>query len=306
MIIIMHGKTLLKTSGLFVIFLLIISVSFPTVVTTTSVFGQFITPEQEQDTMTLPPRPLSSGGSASAAPPSLLEEDTGFVAVLPPGWIANDFDNTSPQAIALEEQTGYAKLITFCEEEGSAFPTLGSNTRTCNELPLSATNEYVQVFRYKELDKRPEFAPVLQQGRNITANDLFLYHLMQLPQFPNVNSRAPPHVFEDKIQQEEVEILQEVAPNSVETVSTTDGQIVLIEYQMNEPPNSGFPRGTVIHSYNLYFVNPVTNDGYRLVMESAAASLYAFDYAPIPEEMQTIFETAGIILTPQQPTTTST
>jgi hypothetical protein len=228
--------------------------------------------------------------AAMATTLSSFTDDAGFGAVLPPGWITNDFDNTSPEAIAFEDQVGYAKLVTFCSEEDSSLPSLGSDIRTCKEIPKSP-NEYVQVYRYKGLDKRPEFTPILQSGRAITANDLFLYHLMELQSLPN--SGTPPEAYEDRIQQQSVGVMQQVDANSIERVSTINGLIVLVGYEkLPPPPGSG---GGWRSSYNLYFVDPATNDGYRVVSESFDVDLYAYDYRSLSPDMNQIFESIDLV-----------
>jgi hypothetical protein len=110
---------------------------------------------------------------------TVFTDDTGFTVDLPQGWIANDFDNNGAEAQALEDNLGYTKLVTFYRGEDS-FPSLGSEVSRCE---ISTTSDWVQVFRYKNLASKPEFASIVQSGRAITASDVFLYHLEELKRY---------------------------------------------------------------------------------------------------------------------------
>lgn len=105
-------------------------------------------------------------------------DDTGFTVDLPPGWIANDYQNTGPEAAATENQLGYTKLAIFCQSDDTA-PRFGSSVGTCN---AGFSGDWVQVFRYKNFASNP----IVSAGTGglplsaLTPTHVYLYHLEEI------------------------------------------------------------------------------------------------------------------------------
>ena len=130
--------------------------------------------------------------SASTAPqqqliPSLVENNNnyyqnamdGFRVQVPEGWVMDDIDNTGLAALALGEQLGIELLAIMCPQD-QALPAVGGTYRCPIESNLLTTS--VNLFRYSNLHDRREFAPVIEQNKNITISDLFAFHIQFTPE----------------------------------------------------------------------------------------------------------------------------
>jgi hypothetical protein len=182
-------------------------------------------------------------------------DDAGFMVNIPPGWIANDYQNTDVQSAAVEDKLGYTKLATFCPSE-DATPSLGSEVPTCN---TSFPSDSVQVFRYKHVSQKPEFAPIVKSGKAITSNDIFLYHLEELKRYYKfMSSASPPGAspYQPNIKEEytvDGVTVDRHNPaggenfNSSRQQPITDGKIAMIDDQ-----------------YSLFIMDPNTDYGYRV------------------------------------------
>jgi hypothetical protein len=99
--------------------------------------------------------------------PTPFADDSGFSVFLAEGWIGEDVDNTNPSSQSAESGHAYGLLAIFCLQE-QAFPQIGGSS-SCESAEDSAN-----VFRYKDLPSRPEFAS-LPPSYKITAEDMMVY-----------------------------------------------------------------------------------------------------------------------------------
>jgi hypothetical protein len=186
----------------------------------------------------------------------IFQDDGGFVVDVPPGWVANDFQNSDPQAISTENKLGYTKLLTLCPSE-DAIPSLGSEVPTCD---TSHPNDYVQVFRYKHVSEKPEFASIVQSGRAITPNDIFLYHLEELKRYYNfMSSVNPPGV---SPHQPNIREQYTVDGVTVDRYNPAEGESLL-----NSSPQTPITDGKIAmvdDEYSLYIMDRNTDYGYRV------------------------------------------
>lgn len=93
---------------------------------------------------------------------------------VPDGWIVDDDNNTDPQNQQLEQSLGSMRLMKLCRQD-QATPVIGGNY----SCPTSGV-ESVSIYRYGDLQKRPEFADVVRQDKNITVSDFLAYLLQSL------------------------------------------------------------------------------------------------------------------------------
>ncbi len=119
----------------------------------------------------------------------------GFRVQVPDGWVVDQINKTDP---SINEYTipdyGIEFLIAMCPEEIS-LPTAGRLHICFNTLPSNATG-FFQLYRFLNLQDRPELAAFVEQGepiltddllalyidyqRNITLGDLYVYQSIQL------------------------------------------------------------------------------------------------------------------------------
>jgi hypothetical protein len=208
--------------------------------------------------------------TTTAITATTFTDDTGFTVELALGWTANDYDNKGGEALAAENKLGYAKLVTFCSDN--------NEVPTCDE----SLGDYVQVFRYKDLHKRPEFASIIASGKPITANDMFLYHLEELKERQSSNPYYLPHIYEEWTQ-ENVEVGRIItSPSGQELATPVYGKITGIDAL-----------------YNLYFVDDSTDIGYRVSSDSFSVGELAIgSIDSLPLEMITIFDSASLLPAP--------
>jgi hypothetical protein len=95
----------------------------------------------------------------------------GFRIQVPEGWVVDEVNKTDP---SLNQRAipdyGIEFLIAMCPQEVS-LPAPG-RLHTCpNALPFTATG-FFQLYRFINLQDRPELAALVQQGEPITADDL--------------------------------------------------------------------------------------------------------------------------------------
>ena len=184
----------------------------------------------------------SSPATTPAATETTFTDDTGLVANLPPGWIANDYQNTGPQAEATEDQLGYTKVVTFCKSD-DAVPRLGSEVPICD---IGVTTDWVQVFRYKDFSNKPEIAATGTPLSSLTAEHVYLYHLEEqrrwsAARFPS--SGSDPIIYEQFSQP--LWVVKE--GQGAAQAATLDAVMRMVNWQ-----------------YSLFFFDPSTNTGYRV------------------------------------------
>jgi hypothetical protein len=181
--------------------------------------------------------------------PMTFMDDTGFTMRLPPGWIGYDYDNNEASAIDTEDKLGYTKLATFCPQE-DAVPKLGSEGLTCNVG--SHTSDWITVFRYKDLASKPEFAPIIQSGRQITANDVYLYHLEEIRNFDKASNPNNPQFWEpmlyEEYTEENVPVKRNAAGGPELALSPLNGKVAM----------------TAETGYSLFFIDDSTGYAYRV------------------------------------------
>jgi hypothetical protein len=216
---------------------------------------------------------------------STFKDDTGFTVDLPAGWIANDYANTGLDAQQVENTLGYTKLVTFCTESG-AVPSLGAVVPECDLSPFSG--EWVTVFRYTDLAKKPEFANIVQSGRALTANDVFLYHLEEMKRWfdadaVNRERSGPPwtNIIYERFTQEDVSIERKAADG-------TPLPLIIGKAVMNEG------------GYNLYFIDDTTGYAYRITSDSFLVGEWITGTRPLtePNEVLWIFNSARLDTAP--------
>lgn len=95
----------------------------------------------------------------------------GFRIQVPDGWVVDNLNETDPSYYQRSlADYGIEVLINTCPEEIS-LPTLG-RLHTCPyPLPPTAIGEF-ELFRFINLQDRPELAALLQEGESITTDDL--------------------------------------------------------------------------------------------------------------------------------------
>lgn len=221
---------------------------------------------------------------AQTTTPTTLMDDTGFTITLPPGWHGNDYDNKGPSAIATENKLGYTKLATFCPLDDTV-PRLGSDGLTCDTG--GAATDWITVFRYKDLASKPEFAPIIQSGRPITANDVYLYHLEEIRNFKKAQNPNTPQFWEPIIYEETTE------ENFPITRNAAGGPELAL------PPLNGKAVRTGDTGYSLFFIDDSTGYAYRVTSNGFAVSFWGSENS-FPEVIDrrnaiiSIIHTAGI------------
>jgi hypothetical protein len=95
----------------------------------------------------------------------------GFRVQVPDGWVVDNLNETAPSYYQRSlADYGVEVLINTCPEEIS-LPTVG-RLHTCPyPLPPTAIGEF-ELFRFINLQDRPELAALLQEGESITTDDL--------------------------------------------------------------------------------------------------------------------------------------
>lgn len=109
----------------------------------------------------------NSGGTFYTSP-------DGFRVQVPSGWVMWDGDNTMPAAVSSEKSIGLGMLAELCPQTG-AMPQIGGGY-VCTP---SEDQPRVSIFRYANLTSRPEFAPVVSSGQNITISDFVALWIQQ-------------------------------------------------------------------------------------------------------------------------------
>lgn len=127
--------------------------------------------------------------------PYYTDISKGFRVQVPDGWVVDQINKTDP---SINEYTipdyGIEFLIAMCPEEIS-LPTAGRLHICPNTLPSNATG-FFQLYRFLNIQDRPELAAFVQQGepiliddllalyidyqRNITFGDPYIYQSIQL------------------------------------------------------------------------------------------------------------------------------
>lgn len=197
----------------------------------------------------LPSNAAFAQTETTTATPMTLMDDTGFTITLPAGWIRNDYDNKGASAIDTENKLGYTKLATFCPQD-DAVPKLGIEVSICDVG--GAATDWITVFRYKDLASKPEFAPIVQSGRPITANDVYLYHLDEIRKYnkallPNSAQGWEPIIHEEQ---------------TVENIPITRNAAGGPELAL--PPLNGKAVRTGDTGYSLFFYDDSTGYAYRV------------------------------------------
>jgi hypothetical protein len=184
-------------------------------------------------------------------------DDTGFTITMPAGWVGNDYDNKGAAAIDTENKLGYTKLATFCPQD-DAVPRLGVEGLICNG---GGDGDWITIFRYKDLASKPEFASIIQSGRQITANDVYLYHLEEIRNYNKAENPNNPQAWEPLIYEEQTE----------EDVPITRNAAGGPELAL--PPLNGKVARTVETGYSLFFIDDSTGYAYRVTSNGLALLL---------------------------------
>lgn len=100
----------------------------------------------------------------------------GFRVQVPDGWVVDQINKTDP---SINESTiqdyGIEFLIAICPEQIS-LPTAGSLHICPNTLQSNATG-FFQLYRFLNLQDRPELAVFVQQGEPILTDDLLTLYI---------------------------------------------------------------------------------------------------------------------------------
>jgi hypothetical protein len=92
----------------------------------------------------------------------------GFRAQVPDGWVVHDINSTDPAWQQFTSQYGVEILANMCPQN-QALPVIGG----LYECTLESENDVgFQVFRFVDLQTRPELAALASQNRSITTSDL--------------------------------------------------------------------------------------------------------------------------------------
>ena len=103
---------------------------------------------------------------------------------VPEGWVFEDLNNTDPSSQQAEQSYGAGVLVELCPQN-QATPQIGG-TYLCPAAEEGLDS--VSVWRFADLESRPEFAGVLQRNQSITTTDLVAFYFMFLEQKANFSN----------------------------------------------------------------------------------------------------------------------
>jgi hypothetical protein len=97
----------------------------------------------------------------------------GFRIQVPNGWVADDQNMADYRREAIIARNGFDFLGAICPQE-DALPKIGG-LHDC----ISSPADSIIIIAYPNLHTRAEFAPVINQGKNITIDDIIAYDIEQ-------------------------------------------------------------------------------------------------------------------------------
>jgi hypothetical protein len=216
----------------------------------------------------------SSPEAIASSTTRTFTDDTGFAIDIPPGWVVQDYNNTSAQDREVERRIGYVVLAMICRED-EALPAIGGGL-SCED----ATSPVI-VFRYRGFSAEPEFSAV----QNITADDFFAYDLQQKQRerdYSNLQIVSQNNTIPIIISSKDVNTGQQ-------TNQTINGKLVTVTFS-----RLGISGGV---EDGLYFVTDNGTTAYKI------SSDRPFSQTPevLPDYIQQIMTSAKLVVPPSSP-----
>jgi hypothetical protein len=118
-------------------------------------------------------------GTLPSLPPTIFQSNNDSIRVgVPDGWVVEDINNTDPGLRQDEQSYGAGVLVELCPQN-QATPQIGG-TYVCPDAQEGLDS--VSVWRFADLNSRPEFAGVVQRNQSITTTDLVAFYFLYLEQ----------------------------------------------------------------------------------------------------------------------------
>ncbi len=187
--------------------------------------------------------------------------DDGFRLQVPNGWVVQDIDNTNVFWQRYEEQHGLGALAFVCPQEETQLAVGG--TFECKIAPSPPSLAPMSISRFKDLDKRSEFASIQQnQTNDITMSDFYAFYIRFL------EWGIPPREVPNPLQvvNETDTTVNVINAQTNQTVATVPGKIVEIASPVEGGEGGGPPtrlsavvfltlNGTT--GYAIFYANPL-------------------------------------------------
>jgi hypothetical protein len=124
----------------------------------------------------VPPAAYATTMTATTTNSYYTDISKGFRVEVPQGWVVDQLNKTDP---SINQRSipyyGIEYLIAMCPQEIS-LPAPGRLDTCPNTLPFTATGVF-QLYRFIDLQDRPELAALVQQGEPITTDDLLALYI---------------------------------------------------------------------------------------------------------------------------------
>jgi hypothetical protein len=194
----------------------------------------------------------------------------GYRIAVPPGWVIQDnsqFALGTGQAI-LQNLYNFEDLGAVCLAVNS-LPAIGgmSECEVVGETASITRTADVRIYRYSDLQSRPEFANLLRQGKAITAADMIPLHFDQAERVSREVNGYGSTIGFDIISQQDLTI-RVVAPETGQQITTVPAK--LVNFNMNiETLYSSH----VTKTFGLFLVDTEQENGYFLLSARWPASI---------------------------------
>jgi len=214
--------------------------------------------------------------------------DDGFRIQVPNGWVVQDIDNTNVFWQRYEEQNVVGGLAYVCPQEETQLAVDG--TFECELAPPPPSLAPMSISRFKDLDKRPEFAESIQQNQtnDITISDFYAFYIRFLDW--GIPPREEPHNLQVVNETDTTVNVIDVQTN--QTVATVPGKIVEVVFPVEggegEVEGEGPP--TTLSSVILLTLNGTT--GYAILY---ANPLFAAEADQPPRPVQQILNSFELL-----------
>jgi hypothetical protein len=208
--------------------------------------------------------------------------DDGFRIQVPNGWVVQDINNTNIFWQRYEEQNVVGGLAFVCPQEETQLAVGG--TFECKIAPPPPSLAPMSISRFKDLDKRPEFASIQQNQTDITISDFFDFYIRFLEW--GIPPREVPHNLQ--IVNETDTTVNVINPQTNQTVATVPGKLVEVAFPVEGGEGGGPP--TRLSSVVLLALNGTT--GYAILY---ANPLFAAEADQPPRPVQQILDSFELL-----------
>lgn len=230
-----------------------------------------------------------------------------YRVTLPPGWVIEDKTQIGLDrgTALLQSIHGFEDIGTICTEE-NALPAIGGLSE-CRRpeggeqlTSQTAQDADIRIYRFSELQSRPEFAVLLDQGGNITARDMIPLQIQLMRSISEAANPTGTRLNLDLLSQQETSV----------RVSNSDNMTVpaifaeLGSSLVGETLSGGTITGTDTKMFGLFLVSPDQDTGYVLLSARWSPNMTLQQLPPEIMQIMQSFELVSVPTTAAAPNTT--